>query len=71
VDPESLAPLPLGELGLVRIDDPANLDGVSCIQTADLGVLDAHGLVLHGRASDAVARGCSITAEQLLREAER
>ena len=69
VDPETLAPLPDGCQGLVRIDDLANLDGVACIQTADLGVLDGHGLTLHGRAADAVARGCSITAAELLGEA--
>lgn len=66
VHPESLLPLPEGTLGLVRIDDAANLDSVACIQTADLGVLSEHGLTLHGRAADAVARGCSITADQLL-----
>ena len=71
VDPETLAPLPAGQQGVVRIDDLANLDGVACIQTADLGVLDAHGLTLHGRATDAVARGCSITAAELLGEATR
>jgi hypothetical protein len=66
VHPETLRPLPHGEQGLVRIDDLANLDSVAFIQTSDLGTLDEHGLTLHGRASDAVARGCSITAEQLL-----
>ena len=66
VHPETLQPLPHGEPGLVRIDDLANLDSVAFIQTSDLGTLDEHGLTLHGRASDAVARGCSITAEQLL-----
>jgi hypothetical protein len=66
VHPETLRPLPHGERGLVRIDDLANLDSVAFIQTSDLGELDAHGLSLHGRASAAVARGCSITADQLL-----
>jgi hypothetical protein len=66
VDPETLAELPEGEEGLVRIDDLANLDSVAAIQTADLGVIDQHGLTLHGRASAAVARGCSIRADELL-----
>jgi Acyl-protein synthetase, LuxE len=66
VHPETLAPLPRGETGLVRIDDLANLDSVAFIQTSDLGVLDEAGLRLQGRASTAVARGCSITADQLL-----
>ena len=50
----------------MRIDDLANLDSVAFIQTSDLGTLDEAGLTLHGRASAAVARGCSITADQLL-----
>jgi hypothetical protein len=66
VHPETLAPLPLGETGLVRIDDLANLDSVAFLQTADLGVLEAQGLRLLGRAPAAVARGCSITADELL-----
>jgi acyl-CoA synthetase (AMP-forming)/AMP-acid ligase II len=66
VDPESLTLLPDGQTGLIRIDDLANLDSVAFIQTSDLGTLDAAGLTLHGRASAAVARGCSITADDLL-----
>jgi Acyl-protein synthetase, LuxE len=66
VDPERLTPLPEGQLGLVRIDDAANLDSVCALQTADLGVLEAGELVLHGRAQGAVARGCSISADELL-----
>jgi Acyl-protein synthetase, LuxE len=66
VDPETLAPVPDGARGLVRLDDLANLDSVMAIQTADLGEPCAGGLVLHGRAQGAVARGCSITADELL-----
>jgi hypothetical protein len=66
VDPESLRPLPHGREGLVRIDDLANLDSIACIQTADLGVLREAGLELRGRATAAIARGCSITADELL-----
>jgi hypothetical protein len=66
VDPDTLTPAAAGTRGLVRIDDLANLDSVSAIQTADLGQLDAHGLELLGRAQGAVARGCSITADELL-----
>jgi hypothetical protein len=71
VDPETLASLPDGEEGLVRIDDPANLDSCAFIQTADLGVLSDSGLQLRGRADAAVARGCSITADELLRASNR
>jgi hypothetical protein len=66
VDPERLTALPEGQQGLVRIDDAANLDSVCALQTADLGVIEAGELVLLGRAQGAVARGCSITADQLL-----
>ena len=71
VDPETLLPLPAGQIGLVRLDDAANLDSVSALQTADLGLLADGGLILHGRAQGAIARGCSITAEDLLRGATR
>ena len=66
VHPETLAPVPAGELGLVRIDDLANLDSVAFIQTSDLGRADEHGITLEGRAPLAVLRGCSITADDLL-----
>jgi hypothetical protein len=66
IHPESLLPVAEGELGLVRLDDLANLDSVAAIQTADLARPTSDGLVLQGRAQGAVARGCSITADQLL-----
>jgi hypothetical protein len=66
VHPETLAAQPDGEEGLVRLDDPANLDSVSALQTADVAVSSAGGLLLRGRAQGAVARGCSITADELL-----
>ncbi len=66
VDPDTLLPLPHGQEGLVRIDDCANLDSIAFIQTADLGISHADGLELRGRASSAVERGCSLTADDLL-----
>jgi hypothetical protein len=66
VHPETLARQPDGDEGLVRLDDPANLDSVAALQTADVGVFRAGGLLLRGRAQGAVARGCSITADELL-----
>ncbi|MDB4974357.1 MAG: Acyl-protein synthetase [Myxococcaceae bacterium] len=66
VDPETLAPVPAGAEGLVRIDDLANLDSVAFVQASDLGVADELGIRLLGRAPLAVARGCSITADDLL-----
>ncbi len=68
VDPESLlARAPDDDApGLLRVDDTANLDSVSCIQTADLSYYLADGIVVTGRAQGAVARGCSLTADELL-----
>jgi hypothetical protein len=71
VDPERLTPLPEGQEGLVRLDDAANLDSVCALQTADLGVIESGALILHGRAQGAVARGCSITADELLSRGPR
>ena len=66
VDPATGSDLPPGERGLVAFFDLLNLDNVSAILTSDLGELDPQGrLVLHGRAPGAIARGCSLTAEEL------
>jgi hypothetical protein len=64
LDPETHKPT-FGD-GLVRLDDAANLDSVSALQTADVGKREADGLLLLGRAQGAIARGCSITADELL-----
>ncbi|MCB9707680.1 MAG: hypothetical protein H6714_02660 [Myxococcales bacterium] len=64
--PETGCPAPPGEVGIIRIDDLANLDSVASIQTSDLGVLSTHGLTLLGRAQHAGMRGCSWTADAQL-----
>ena len=69
VDPVSLEPLPEGEVGLVRFFDLANLDSVCAVQTSDRGRISEGGLELFGRAPEAELRGCSLTAEELLRVA--
>src|SRR5690606_74005 len=66
VDPDTLAPLPDGALGVLRIDDLANLDSVAAIQTADLGVVEGDRLTLIGRAPGATPRGCSLAIEEAL-----
>lgn len=68
VDPETLAPLPPGRTGLLKIYDLANLDSVMAIQTDDLGVARGDGFELLGRAAGAEARGCSLAMEELLRK---
>jgi hypothetical protein len=67
VDPETLAPLPHGQTGLLRHYDLANLDSVMALQTADLGVAGPGGFEIIGRAAGAEARGCSLAVEELLR----
>lgn len=67
VDPVSLAPLPPGDTGLLRIDDLANLDSVCALQTADLARVDPDGaFTLFGRAPGATPRGCSLAVEEAL-----
>lgn len=66
VDPETLAPLPAGEVGLARIVDLANVDSAVAIQTADRVRVTARGVELLGRASGAPPRGCSIAIDQML-----
>lgn len=65
IDPvmgEDAAP---GTPGLLRHYDLANFNSVMALQTQDSGTLVEGGFVLHGRAPDAEARGCSLTVEEL------
>ncbi|MDD9946122.1 MAG: acyl-protein synthetase [Myxococcales bacterium] len=66
VDAETLAPVPDGQPGLLRIDDLANLDTVCAIQTSDLARVTPDGLQLLGRAPGAAPRGCSLAVEEVL-----
>lgn len=67
VDPVELRALPVGQTGLLRIDDAANLDSVCAIQTADLARIEADGsFELFGRAPGATPRGCSLAVEEAL-----
>lgn len=66
-DPETLRPLPHGEVGVLRHFDLANLHSVTAIQTADLGVTSPEGFRVLGRARGAEARGCSLAMDDLLR----
>jgi hypothetical protein len=65
-DPETLRPLPHGEVGVLRHLDLANLDSVMAIQTADLGITSPGGFRVLGRARGAEARGCSLAMDDLL-----
>jgi hypothetical protein len=66
VDPETLAPLPHGETGLLQHFDLANVGSVLAVQTEDLGCLAGDGFRLLGRAPGATPRGCSIAMDLLL-----
>ena len=66
VDPDTLQPVDGDAVGLLRIDDCANLDSVCCIQTSDLARRLADGIIVLGRAPGATPRGCSLAAGQAL-----
>jgi hypothetical protein len=65
-DPETLRPVRAGEVGVLRIDDLANLDTCCAIQTADLGRSDGDRVVLLGRSPGATPRGCSLAIEEAI-----
>jgi hypothetical protein len=64
VDPVTLDAVPLGEVGLARIEDLANVDSAWAILTQDRVRRVAGGFQLLGRAPQAELRGCSLTAEE-------
>jgi len=66
VDPDTLQPVEGDTIGILRIDDTANLDSVCCIQTADLAQRLGDGIVVLGRAPGATPRGCSLASDQAL-----
>lgn len=66
VDPDTLQPVKGEAIGILRIDDTANLDSVCCIQTSDLAKRLDDGIVVLGRAPGATPRGCSLAADQAL-----
>jgi hypothetical protein len=66
VDPDTLRPVEGDTVGILRIDDCANLDSVCCIQTADLAQRINDGIAVLGRAQGATPRGCSLAADQAL-----
>ncbi len=68
VDPDTLAPVPEGEVGILRVDDVANVDSACAIQTSDLARRVGEGIELLGRAPGAVPRGCSLAVEEALGE---
>ena len=66
IDPITLEPVAGDDIGLLRIDDLANIGSVCAIQTGDLARRSGDGVVLLGRAPGTVARGCSLAVEEWL-----
>ncbi len=71
VDPESLAALNEGAIGIARIEDLANVDSAFAILTQDRVRRTGGGFELLGRAPGAPARGCSIALDEMLSATER
>ena len=66
VDPETLAPVLDGAVGIAKIIDLMNVDSAVAVLTQDQVRRVGGGFELLGRAPGAVPRGCSIAIEELL-----
>jgi hypothetical protein len=67
IDPETGNEVPVGQSGVLRLFDLANLGSTLAIETRDLAVRERHGFTLLGRDPSALPRGCSRAADELLR----
>jgi hypothetical protein len=66
VDPETLKPVPHGEIGIARIEDLMNVDSAFAVLAADRVRRRGAGFELLGRATGATPRGCSIAIDEML-----
>jgi hypothetical protein len=66
VDPETLEPVPEGEIGVARIEDLMNVDSAFAVLAADRVRRVGGGFELLGRAPGAPPRGCSIAIDEML-----
>jgi hypothetical protein len=66
VDPESLAPVAHGSVGIARIEDLANVDSAFAVLAQDRVRRVAGGIELLGRPPGAPHRGCSIALDEML-----
>jgi hypothetical protein len=66
VDPDTLAPVPEGAVGIAKIIDLMNVDSAVSVLTQDRVRRVAEGFELLGRAPGAPPRGCSIAIDELL-----
>lgn len=67
IDPASGEEAAVGEAGVLRIFDLANLNSVLAVETQDLAIRREDGFELIGRDPSALPRGCSRMADELLR----
>ena len=68
IDPETGREVAIGEAGVLRLFDLANVGSVLAVQTADMAIRRERGFELLGRDPAAIPRGCSRRADELLRE---
>jgi hypothetical protein len=66
VDPETLAPVAEGDIGIARIEDLANVDSAVAVLTQDRVRRVGARFELLGRAAGAPPRGCSIALDEIL-----
>lgn len=66
VDPETLAPVSEGAVGIARIEDLANVDSAFAVLTQDRVRRSGDRFELLGRAPGASPRGCSIALDEML-----
>jgi acyl-CoA synthetase (AMP-forming)/AMP-acid ligase II len=66
VDPETLAPVAPGAVGIARIEDLANVDSAFAVLTQDRVRRVGPRFELLGRAPGAPPRGCSIALDEML-----
>lgn len=67
IDPSTDEPVPDGQQGLLRVFDLANLGSVMAIQTEDVGIVSNGRFRVLGRVAGATPRGCSLAADDALR----
>jgi hypothetical protein len=67
IDPASGDEVAIGEGGVLRIFDLVNLNSSLAIETQDLAIRREEGFELLGRDPAALPRGCSRTADEMLR----
>lgn len=65
INPETNREVVIGETGILRIFDLANLGSVLAIETRDLAIRREQGFELLGRDPTALPRGCSRAADDL------